>query len=617
MLLEKRQKENQRRGGLLRWLVIGLTLVAVLLYLAVGKYAFFIGSQGARIGFDAFLIVLMGGLAYLLVDRLVRMHDENNLLLNRVQEGETHVAEARSRLSTVFRVSQLYAEADSEDEIVQHLLRLSIDSVGARGASFVPLDERGQPRTAINQGELPFPVADAWLEYLASPAVRQSCLACKQQEQLNHSCQLLRGSFLDAIGMFCVPVRRGDQEYGVLNLYLPRLERLDEDPQAFLRAIVDETALALEGVRLRQREMAALRQLQAVQEKTDLRSLLCGLLENLQATLEADYAVIAVGKAGNNQLTERVVSGEVEASAEPMIEGILRTAIASQEPVMLGNNASDAPHTPGFRAIMAAPLEVPDLPALGALLVANKRTRTFSQRQFSMLQTVAGQAAFVLQNVRTANEYEYKAVMQERTRLAREIHDGLAQTLGFLKLKAAQMRNYADNLDWESLGNTIDILYDTLADAYQDARQAIDGLRISNAESGLAGWLPQVVDEFRDISGLNVSLREPDGDVDLPPEVHSQLIRIVQEALNNIRKHAQAGQVWVSCQEIAGDLVLEVRDDGIGFSPEDLPDSSQHGLRSMRERAELIGADFQVICQLQAGTTVRLSLPLMAEEKIA
>ena len=103
----------------------------------------------------------------------------------------------------------------------------------------------------------------------------------------------------------------------------------------------------------------------------------------------------------------------------------------------------------------------------------------------------------------------------------------------------------------------------------------------------------------------------------LPADVQVAIYRVCQEALNNIRKHAQAEQVWVSCLETGGDLVLEVRDDGIGFSSEDLPGPSQYGLRSMRERAELIGADFQVICEPQGGTTVRVRLPLTAQEKIA
>jgi two-component system nitrate/nitrite sensor histidine kinase NarX len=92
-----------------------------------------------------------------------------------------------------------------------------------------------------------------------------------------------------------------------------------------------------------------------------------------------------------------------------------------------------------------------------------------------------------------------------------------------------------------------------------------------------------------------------------------QLIRIVQEALSNIRKHANAGSVQVSCQEFAGEIILEVHDDGLGFTPQDIPGPSQHGLRGMRERAELIGADFQVVSLTDQGTTVRVSLPVVKE----
>jgi signal transduction histidine kinase len=101
---------------------------------------------------------------------------------------------------------------------------------------------------------------------------------------------------------------------------------------------------------------------------------------------------------------------------------------------------------------------------------------------------------------------------------------------------------------------------------------------------------------------------------DLAPEVQAQLIRIVQEALSNTRKHAEAQQVWVSCHTVSGELVLEIRDDGRGFSPEDVPGPSRHGMRGMRERAELIGAEFQVISRPQEGTTVRLRLPMTIGE---
>ena len=109
-----------------------------------------------------------------------------------------------------------------------------------------------------------------------------------------------------------------------------------------------------------------------------------------------------------------------------------------------------------------------------------------------------------MQNINLLAQIEYKTIVQERTRLAREIHDGLAQTLGFLKLKVAQMKSYLRDGEIEVASQTVDILYDTLADAYQDARQAIDGLRILPSEEGLAGWLRQTASEFEETSGIPV-----------------------------------------------------------------------------------------------------------------
>jgi signal transduction histidine kinase len=98
------------------------------------------------------------------------------------------------------------------------------------------------------------------------------------------------------------------------------------------------------------------------------------------------------------------------------------------------------------------------------------------------------------------------------------------------------------------------------------------------------------------------------------PEVQAQLVRIVQEALNNVRKHSRASMVRISLRNWGGDLLLEINDDGQGFDPDDIPPVAQYGLRGMRERAELIGADFQIISQPRSGTTVRLNLPMYFQE---
>jgi two-component system nitrate/nitrite sensor histidine kinase NarX len=203
-------------------------------------------------------------------------------------------------------------------------------------------------------------------------------------------------------------------------------------------------------------------------------------------------------------------------------------------------------------------------------------------------------------------------LIDERGRLAREVHDGLAQTLGFLKLKTAQLKSYAEQGDVNRLKETIQVVYEALSDAYLEVRQTIDGLRLSANSTRFEEWLQGAVSEFLENSDYNVNICDPIEDPNLTPEVNAQLIRIVQEALNNVRKHSYGEQVWISCHQSGGDLILEVRDDGRGFDIEDVPGTSQHGLVGMRERADLIGADFQIISRPQEGTVVRVRLPMAA-----
>jgi two-component system nitrate/nitrite sensor histidine kinase NarX len=154
-----------------------------------------------------------------------------------------------------------------------------------------------------------------------------------------------------------------------------------------------------------------------------------------------------------------------------------------------------------------------------------------------------------------------------------------------------------------------------LTEAYQDTRQAIDGLRMASNKEGMSTWLRQIAADFEEYTTIQAEVVCPDNDPCLPPEVQAQLIRIVQEALSNVRKHANATQVEIACSAAGDELVLEIRDNGQGFSPVDIPGPSQHGLRGMRERADLIGAEFQVVSRPTHGATVSVHLPL--EEKVS
>ena len=608
----------QRRHNRIRWVVGAIALVAIAIDEGLELRWPGVVGQGLWNVLDVFFLAIIGASAYFCVDRILRLIEERTLLNDRLAEAGRALSEARQRQSTVVRISQMFLDASDEDEVIDLAMNLSRELLGARGVAFVPLDENAQPMGAKSLGDIPFSEASAWLEYLASPGVREACTSCNDREQVKHSCPLLVNAFQNATGVYCVPLRRDDQDFGILNLFMPPEAGVDADAQDLLKTIVDESTIALESVRMRQKAMTTLRQIQSLREKTDLNNLLKDLIEGLRDTLEADYVLVTLQEQGGSPGRGEVsIGAELPENGRHLVDGILQSVKTSHEPVLLENAAGSMASSAGMRAIVAAPLLVQEAGAedslLGVILAASRRARAFKQRQLSILQMIAGQVSLVIQNVRLVAQLEYKTMIEERMRLAREIHDGLAQTLGFLKLKTAQMRHYIELEDDELLRDAVDTSYNVLTEAYQDARQAIDGLRISSKD-GFGGWLQQTVDEFQEYSGAVVTVCDPEIAANLPPEVNAQLIRIIQEALSNVRKHSGAKRVEITCRQAGGDIFLEISDDGVGFNVEDVPGPSQHGLHGMRERAELIDADLQVISQFTQGTVVRLRLPFQEKE---
>ena len=207
-------------------------------------------------------------------------------------------------------------------------------------------------------------------------------------------------------------------------------------------------------------------------------------------------------------------------------------------------------------------------------------------------------------------QLEYQAVLNERTRISREIHDGLAQTLAFLKMEIARMRIHTSKGEVASIDQALQACHKTLSDAYLDARQSIDDLRRAPDEK-LSEWLETAASDFRILTGIAIDLSDIRLNYIFPNNIKAQLIRIVQEALTNIRKHALADMVSISALEQVGDIILEIKDNGCGFTPEEVNSISRYGLRSMRERAESIGADFQIISSPGIGTSISLKIPIV------
>jgi signal transduction histidine kinase len=201
-----------------------------------------------------------------------------------------------------------------------------------------------------------------------------------------------------------------------------------------------------------------------------------------------------------------------------------------------------------------------------------------------------------------------RAALEERARLAREIHDGLAQHLWFAKLKFERLAGSLSESD-QPLAAEVTQALDA---AIIEAREALVTMRASLTEDEpFADMLTRNIDDFEARSGLRVEFSMGTGiPSTLAPRVQVELLRVVSEALTNVRKHADATTVRIHAEVNDGELLITVTDNGRGFAQEEAFDQGM-GLRGMRERARLIGGSLLIMSELSGGTTIEVRAPLV------
>lgn len=210
-------------------------------------------------------------------------------------------------------------------------------------------------------------------------------------------------------------------------------------------------------------------------------------------------------------------------------------------------------------------------------------------------------------------EIQGLATVTERDRLAREVHDGLAQALALIRMRLHGLEEAVARRDTDRGRAIIGELRDVVGRTSQEVRQAIFDLRVMvSRDLGLVPTLTEYLHEFSVDSGIRVDLNA-DGDAfEFAPDVEVQLIRILQEALTNVRRHARATNVSVRLEHLGDAARLIVTDNGCGFDPA-LPvgdEQPRFGLVTMRERAEATGGKFRVESRPGNGTTIESTLPL-------
>ena len=544
--------------------------------------------------------------------------EKNTSLTNtEVSQEYAHTKIAINSLRTLLQVH-------SEKEILELTMQTGMELMGMSGASFIPYDEWGQSLPALFHGMVSGPALQSWAQRLSLPETRQTCKNCQEMHG-SAGCILLSSATILPTEVICFPLTTAGREVGVFNFYHETAIALNTEVNVYFAEILDAAGKALENIQIRNQEIAALHYLQTITSpKSDLSELLNSVLENVQIALDVDFAILYVpgGVPGQINITPQFFirkKGQENVSTSipdlPFMEGIWKSVLASGETLSLANVSLNKQEK--WKTLLAVPLIWRGAQASGVLLLGSNNTQLLAQRHQALLETLAGQAALLIQNARLMVQVEYQAVVDERTRLAREIHDGLAQTLAFLKIQAAQMQNFLARGETEKLTNTLQANYRTLSDAYIDARQAIDNLR-RVPTNNLHDWISLVAADFEQVNNQKVSVNIEEFSSEYPANIQAQLIRIVQEALSNVRKHSDATQVNIVGIYEQDSYLIEIQDNGRGFSPLDgnVDGSSHYGLRGMRERSEGIGADFQITSQPGQGTRVSVRVPLLLKEEL-
>jgi signal transduction histidine kinase len=215
----------------------------------------------------------------------------------------------------------------------------------------------------------------------------------------------------------------------------------------------------------------------------------------------------------------------------------------------------------------------------------------------------AHEIATAVESMRLDKERVRKAIGADRSRIARELHDGVVQTLFAV---AFRLQLHADEVP-ESLRPTIQQTSAGIREAINDIQQYVRGLEPSLVMlGGLAASLEQLAVDFETSSGIPVSVKLAPNAVAALESVATDIVQIVREALSNVRRHARARRVALMVQEAAHATVLEVRDDGQGFS---LEAAQGLGLRNLRTRARLLGGHLELHSEPGKGSLVRLVIP--------
>lgn len=373
-----------------------------------------------------------------------------------------------------------------------------------------------------------------------------------------------------------------------------------------LAVLRDVTEQVLAYQTLEQEVAKRTRELQTLLAVTETASTSLALDEMLTATL--DRLVVLVGASRAAVLLQDGATGRLAIRMirppGPTDPGELAVLTrVSPEVVAEGDSVSVQDGRPFVLLPLRAHGQV-----LGVLGIVGAEGLTFSPAEIALFEAMADQLGVSVENARLYEQREQAATLEERQRLARELHDSVTQSLYSLTLFAEAGRELAGSGHLEGVQHQLVRIGETALQALKEMRLLVHELRpLALERDGLVGALRQRLDAVEGRAGVRARL-VADSLIELPPAVEEGLYRIAQEALNNALKHASATAVTVRLGAQAGRVELEVADNGCGFDARAGQGQGGLGLIGMRERAEKLRGVLTVVSTPGEGTRVKIEV---------
>jgi signal transduction histidine kinase len=353
------------------------------------------------------------------------------------------------------------------------------------------------------------------------------------------------------------------------------------------------------------------------------------IVDRVRPLVDARYA--ALGIVDETGRIERfITSGINEATrrrigALPEGHGMLGLIIRENRSFRIPDINKDPrrhgfpPNHPPMKSFLGVPITAHGL-TVGRLYLTDKITAPeFSEQDQSLVETFALHAGIAMENARLHDQLRRLAIVDERERISKDLHDGIIQNLYAVGLTLEDVPELMDE-DRPEAAARVERAIDAIHMSIQDIRNFIFGLRPELLEgASLGAGLAALIAEYRHNSTIDFDLHVPDPPPELSSDVTSQLLAVATESLSNVVRHSGATAAIVEVRPVAADVdgwELTIEDNGVGFDPKQIGRLGHQGLGNMRERAVQLGSEVLIQSQPGTGTKVIVRAPSVAEAEM-